>query len=61
MQALLRSASVKDGPEVTELTKARERNSRELCQLDGTQRKLLNKCYSFDNKVTGWCSQAGHR
>lgn len=50
-QSLLRSSSAKHDSGVQGLLEARDRNQAELCRLDAAQRRLLNKCFSYDNWV----------
>ena len=58
VQGFARSMSIKD-VSMNELLKAHEKNNQEMSGLDKTQRKLLDKCYSFDNKVASWKIGAG--
>lgn len=52
-KALARSVSHRD-PELDKALKARERVQTALCALDGPQRKLLNRCFSFDNRCSAF-------
>ena len=56
VQALSRSASAKQDPELEKVLKAREKIQAEILVLDSSQRKLLNRCYSFDNRCTAFCN-----